>query len=148
MKRTVTIEKLKHSDKGIVGDAMEAQCLEGQRRSQEEERIWREGEQRYQAYIMFKVQKYYEMQVQTHQALTLDEKRVLVQQAQAQSAVRAVAEQKAREAAQKAREAEEERVKQEEERRHLAEKQEAERIFMRKFLGGGFSSLAPEFAPM
>lgn len=139
MKRTVTSEKMQHSDQGYCGDAMEAQWLEGQRRSQainteEEERIRLEGEQQYQTYMMFKAQKQYNMQVQ-NQAMTLAQQQLLQQQAEAQAAVRAVEKQKAREA--------------EEERAKHAEKQEAERMFMRKFLGGDlFSSLAPEFSPV
>lgn len=127
------------SDQGYCGDAMEAQWLEGQRRSQainteEEERIRLEGEQQYQTYMMFKAQKQYNMQVQ-NQAMTLAQQQLLQQQAEAQAAVRAVEKQKAREA--------------EEERAKHAEKQEAERMFMRKFLGGDlFSSLAPEFSPV
>ena len=96
---------------------------------EEEERIRIEGEQQYQAHLMYQAQKQYEKNLQVQQ-------------------IRAEAERKAREAAeeQARRDAEDEAKRAEEMRLH-AEKQEAERMFMRKFFGGGISSLAPEFAP-
>ncbi len=123
-----------------------SQCLEGQTRVhqltiQEEERIRREGEQQYQAHLMYQAQKQYEKNLQVMQV-----------QAEAERKAREMAAERARREAEaeaeQARRHAEEAAQREEKRRLLAEKQEAERMFMRKFLGGDmFSSLAPEFAP-
>jgi dTMP kinase len=107
----------------------EAQMSMHQLTPEEEERIRIEGEQQYQAHLMYQAQKQYEKSLQVLQ-------------------IRAEAERKAREAAEEqARREAEEATKLAEEMRLHAEKQEAERMFMRKFFGGGMSSLAPEFSP-
>jgi len=78
--------------------------------------------------------------IQTHARV-----RTLSQQAQKKYEQQLQAERAKHEADERAKEEEEQRLKHEEELRRHAERQEAERVFMRKFMGGGFSSLAPEF---
>lgn len=107
---------------------------------QEEERIRREGEQQYQAHLMYQAQKQYERRIckSCMSKLKLKAREMAAERARREA--EAEAEQARRHA--------EEAAQREEKRRLLAEKQEAERMFMRKFLGGDmFSSLAPEFAP-
>ena len=124
---------------------------------EEQERIRREGQQQYQLHLMYQAQKHYNAQqlferqraeaeeqhyrqslaYQTQQLYT---EQLLFERQQAEQHEREAAERKAAEAAA-------EEAKRNEERCLLAEKQEAERVFMRKFLGAGFSSLAPEFSP-
>jgi hypothetical protein len=102
-----------------------SQCLEGQTRVhqltiQEEERIRREGEQQYQAHLMYQAQKQYEKNLQVMQV-----------QAEAERKAREMAAERARREAEaeaeQARRHAEEAAQREEKRRLLAEKQEAER---------------------
>jgi hypothetical protein len=124
---------------------------------EEQERIRREGQQQYQLHLMHQAQKHYDAQQLlerqraeaeeqyyqqrlAYQARHLYAEQLFFERQQAEKLEREAAERKAAEAAA-------EEAKRNEERRLLAEKQEAERVFMRKFLGAGFSSLAPEFSP-
>lgn len=110
---------------------------------EEQERIRIEGEQQYQAHLMYQAQKQYEKNLQIQEVRAEAERK-----AREFAALQAEAAREAREAAEEqARRDVENAVKREEEMRLHAEKQEAERMFMRKFLGGGISSLAPEFSP-